>query len=221
MRKHTPAVLWSISALSAAAFVAIARQVSRRQTGGPDRQIHEELQEQRVSAGDLVAHGTNPLGKEWFHIPAAIALSVYIAGRKKQGSAVAAFAPALASAAAEVASRALDHLPPHRRPPAGHPKPNKPSFPSGHALETTAVAGASAYVLARENLGAAPTAFGVAVALSLASTLGRLYLDRHWASDAVGGVAAGLSIAAGCAALYEVTESRAPRLVGARQGRAG
>ena len=112
----------------------------------------------------------------------------------------------VASAAAEVLSRALDRVPPHRRPPAGHPKPHKPSFPSGHALETTAVAGASAYVLARENLVAAPAAFGAAVALSLASTLGRLYLDRHWASDAVAGVTLGVSIAAACAAWYEAAD---------------
>jgi undecaprenyl-diphosphatase len=114
----------------------------------------------------------------------------------------------VASAAAEVLSRALDRLPPHRRPPAGHPNPYKPSFPSGHALETTAVAGASAYVMARENLASAPAAFGTAVGLSLASTLGRLYLDRHWASDAVGGIALGLSVAAACAALYEAANSR-------------
>jgi membrane-associated phospholipid phosphatase len=62
--------------------------------------------------------------------------------------------------------------------------------------------------MARENLASAPAAFGTAVGLSLASTLGRLYLDRHWASDAVGGIALGLSVAAACAALYEAANSR-------------
>jgi undecaprenyl-diphosphatase len=210
MRRYSPTVLCSISALSGAAFIFVSRQVSRRQTARRDRQVRQRLRQRRRTAGDTVAHATNPLGKEWFHIPAALALSLYVARqRRKHRHARGAFAPVVASAAAEVLSRALDRLPPHRRPPAGHPKPHKPSFPSGHALETTAVAGTSAYVLARENLAAAPAAFGTAAALSLASTVGRLYLDRHWASDAVAGIALGVSIAAACAALYEVADSRA------------
>jgi membrane-associated phospholipid phosphatase len=207
MRRCSPTVLWSIAALSGAAFVLVSRQVSRRRTDRRDRQVRQGLRKRRRNVADAIAHATNPLGKEWFHVPAAVALSFYVA---RKGSthrrARGAFAPMVASAAAEVLSRALDRVPPHRRPPAGHPKPHKPSFPSGHALETTAVAGASAYVLARENLVAAPAAFGAAVALSLASTLGRLYLDRHWASDAVAGVTLGVSIAAACAAWYEAAD---------------
>jgi membrane-associated phospholipid phosphatase len=208
MRRCSPPVLWSISALSAAAFIVVSRQVSRRRTAGRDRLVREELRERRRPVGEAAAHATNPLGKEWFHLPAAMALSLYVARKGSSDGKAGAFAPVVASAAAEVLSRALDRLPPHRRPPAGHPNPHKPSFPSGHALETTAVAGASAYVLARENLASAPAAFGTAAGLSLASTLGRLYLDRHWASDAVAGIALGVSVAAACAALYEVADSR-------------
>jgi len=210
MRRCSPTVLWSIAALSGAAFVVVSQEVSHRRTARRDRQVRDGLQKPRQKGGDAVAHATNPLGKEWFHMPAAAALSLYVARKsRKHGNTLGAFAPMLASAAAEVSSRALDRLPPHVRPPAGHPKPHKPSFPSGHALETTAVAGASAYVLARENLVAGPAAFGAAAGLSLASTLGRMYLDRHWASDAVAGIALGLAIAAGCAGLYEAAASRA------------
>jgi membrane-associated phospholipid phosphatase len=209
MRPLSQRVLWSISALAGAAFIVVSRQVSRRQTAGGDRQVREGLQERRRSVGDDVAHATNPLGKEWFHLPAAAALGLYIARRSRtRGSARGALTPVIASIAAEVLSRVADRLPPYRRPPAGHPKPHKPSFPSGHALETTAVAGIGAYVLAREHLASAPAAFGTAAGLSLASTLGRLYLDRHWASDAVAGTALGLSVAAACAALYEAGAPR-------------
>jgi membrane-associated phospholipid phosphatase len=209
MRAKNPTVLCFISALSGAAFVALSQQVSRRRTSRQDREVREELRRRRRPLGDVVAHATNPLGKEWLHIPSAVALSLYVARKGRgYGKARGAFVPVVASVAAEVLSQALDRLPPHRRPPAGHPQPYKPSFPSGHALETTAVAGASAYVLARENLAEAPAAFATAAGLSLASTFGRLYLDRHWASDAVAGTALGLSIAAACAAMYEVAASR-------------
>jgi undecaprenyl-diphosphatase len=152
-----------------------------------------------------MAEASNPLGKEWFHFPAALGLGVYVSSRRRHWR---GFVPVLASAAAEVLSRSLDRLPPHQAPPPGHPERHKPSFPSGHALETTAVAGASAYVLAREGLVAAPVAFGTAAAVSLASALGRMYLDRHWISDAVAGAALGVSLASASAALYETARGR-------------
>ena len=208
MRSLNPAPLWLLSALSAVAFVAVSRQVARGSANEADRDARDELQKRRAPAGDAVAHATNPLGKEWLHVPAAAALSLYIARKRKGTAHTPALVPLLASVAAEVSSRVFDRLPPHQRPPEGHPKPHKPSFPSGHALETTAVAGTTAYVLAREGLAGAPLAFGTAAALSASSTLGRLYLDRHWVSDALGGAALGLSIAAACAALYEVSAWR-------------
>jgi undecaprenyl-diphosphatase len=43
----------------------------------------------------------------------------------------------------------------------------------------------------------------VALAVPVASGIGRLYLDRHWSSDVVAGWLAGLSVAAACAGVYE------------------
>src|SRR5690349_7325928 len=124
MKKLTPAVLSSVSIVSAAAFVNIARQVAGRQTASTDGRVREQLQEQRGVAGDAAARATNPLGKEWFHLPVAMALSSYLLWRERRS---AALIPVAASLTAEVASRVLDRLPPHRRPPSGHPKPYKPS----------------------------------------------------------------------------------------------
>ena len=200
MRSQNPLLLWSLSAGATAAYVVVANRVAAQRTSRLDESARNTLQQSRRPSGELAASATNPLGKEWLHIPAAVALSAYL-GRRGIGR--AAVLPAVASVIAEIASRALDHLPPHRHPPAGHPKPHKPSFPSGHALETTAVAATSAYILAREDVTSAPTAFTIALALALASTFGRLYRDRHWASDAVAGGSMGLAIAATCAALYE------------------
>lgn len=205
MRSHHPLLLWTLSAAATAGYVAVATKVGANRTADVDEAARDTVQEGRHPAGDIAASATNPLGKEWLHIPAALALSAYL-GRRGIGR--AALLPALASVISEGLSRAFDHLPPHRRPPSGHPNPNKPSFPSGHALETTAVAGTAAYILARENVTPTSAAFTVAAGLSLASTLGRLYLDRHWVSEAVAGTAMGLAIATACAALYEGSARR-------------
>jgi undecaprenyl-diphosphatase len=89
--------------------------------------------------------------------------------------------------------------------PPGHPEhaKRKPSFPSGHALESTAVALTTAYVISREDILPPIAAFGVAGAIAGAATLGRLVLDRHWVSDVIGGTLLGIAVAAGCAAAYE------------------
>ena len=206
MRAVHPFSLFSVAAIGVAAYGRVSRATHQRRTVRRDQKFRRALQKARWLPGDVVAHATNPLGKAWLHIPAAVMLSRYVAQR---GRGRGALVPVLASVAAEVLSRTLDRTPPHRKPPPGHPKQHKPSFPSGHALETTAVSATSAYVLARERLAAPRDAFAAAAALSLASTFGRLYLDRHWASDAVAGTVLGISIAATCGALYEMAEANA------------
>ena len=63
----------------------------------------------------------------------------------------------------------------------------------------------AAYVMAREDAVPAGPAFAVATILAIASPASRMYLDRHWTSDVVAGWCLGISIAAGCAAIYEST----------------
>jgi membrane-associated phospholipid phosphatase len=86
-------------------------------------------------------------------------------------------------------------------------------------METTAVAFASAYTLSRERIIPAGPAFAAAGLLAAASTFGRLYLDKHWVSDAIGGSLLGTAVAAACGAAYEVLPSPASsRPVGSAGG---
>jgi undecaprenyl-diphosphatase len=77
-----------------------------------------------------------------------------------------------------------------------------PSFPSGHAARGAALAGVLAHLAARDGRGAAAVlAAGGTVALVGAAQ--RVRVERHWASDVLGGWALGAAVAAGCAMWYD------------------
>lgn len=200
-----PQLLMAAGLACALGYGLVARAVSARKTVVEDHKTRRKLQQHRTPEGDLVAEALGPLGKEWFYIPLAATLSAYL---WQHNRGLRALTPVLASVGVEGVSRILDRLPPHRQPPPGQPKRHKPSFPSGHAMETTAVAMTTAYVLARENIADARPAFAAAAVLSVVSPLGRLYRDRHWLTDTVGGACAGLGIAAASAALYDAAGRR-------------
>ncbi|MCU1569353.1 MAG: hypothetical protein JWR33_94 [Naasia sp.] len=65
------------------------------------------------------------------------------------------------------------------------PFEHSPSFPSGHTLNATAIAGAIAYVLVLRQARRATRALTVAVAVVFAFTIGlsRIYLGHHWFTD--------------------------------------
>jgi membrane-associated phospholipid phosphatase len=200
MRPRSPAALLTLSIAGLIGYVIVAKAVSRQRTAADDRKVRDDVQKAREPEVEPVAEVVGPLGKEWLHVPVAAILSAFLFRR---GAGTRAIAPLLASVASDTASRVCDRLPPNRKPPPGHPHQQKPSFPSGHANETTAVALTSAYVLTREGLVAPAPAFAVAIVMAIASPASRLYLDRHWIIDVVGGWCIGLSIAATCAAIYE------------------
>jgi membrane-associated phospholipid phosphatase len=60
-------------------------------------------------------------------------------------------------------------------------------------------------VLSREGVVRPLVAVPSAVAMPLLSAAGRLYMERHWLSDAAGGLLAGVSLGAIVAAAYETT----------------
>lgn len=68
------------------------------------------------------------------------------------------------------------------------------SFPSGHAMTSTAVYGVATFVLARHWPGFKPVIY-VATALFVGGIgLSRIYLGVHWPTDVLAGHAAGLAI---------------------------
>src|SRR5829696_3773754 len=162
---------------AAVAFAVLARRVAHHETAHVDAAVRKQVPKRPVPA--LLAAYTRPSTKAG---AAAISAS---------------------SAASKGVSMALERLLPHRRPPAGRHKPSEPSFPSGHSLETAAVALTTAWVLSREGRARPWLAAPAALAVPFLSGAGRVYLDRHWGTDVVAGWLAGTAVAAGCAAMYE------------------
>ncbi|HYH06657.1 MAG TPA: phosphatase PAP2 family protein [Thermoanaerobaculia bacterium] len=79
------------------------------------------------------------------------------------------------------------------------------SFPSGHAMGSTIVFGALAYlafrIITRWRWRAAALAFACSMILSIAAS--RIYLGVHWISDVAAGIAAGLIWLAAVTVAYE------------------
>jgi membrane-associated phospholipid phosphatase len=86
-----------------------------------------------------------------------------------------------------------------------------PSFPSGHAARGAAAAGMIGYAAVREGLAPAAVAVPLGLGVALVGGASRLYVDRHWVSDAVGGWGIGTAAAALCALGYEHLRARSVR----------
>ncbi|MGI9077960.1 MAG: phosphatase PAP2 family protein [Gemmatimonadaceae bacterium] len=195
----------SVALLGAAAFSLLTKSVASQRTAYFDGRVRARFPKRRRRITRQVASGIGPIGKPWGHGSAALAAALYM--HRKRGLVPAATILAC-STLGMIASRAFEVTLRHRQPPPGRHSPSEPSFPSGHSLETAATSGILAYVLSREQLADPRFATAAALCIPGLSGLGRIYLDRHWATDVGGGWLAGLTLAAVCAAMYEHARKR-------------
>jgi undecaprenyl-diphosphatase len=84
-----------------------------------------------------------------------------------------------------------------------------PSYPSGHAARSAALAGLLAHLAAREQIAPPRAVLAAGTAVALAGGANRAWVERHWVSDIVGGWALGAAAAAGCALWYDAMRPRA------------
>lgn len=78
-----------------------------------------------------------------------------------------------------------------------------PSYPSGHASRGAALAGMAGYAAVAESALPPSTVVALGAAVAVLGGGSRVYVDRHWATDAIGGWGLGLATAALCALWYE------------------
>jgi undecaprenyl-diphosphatase len=200
--KLSSLALFGTAALAAAGFAVLNRAVARGKT------VHLDLKAKRAAHGarnrglTLAAHSTTPLGKWWGYLPPALMTAAKL---RKAGRPAAARTIAGTAVVAALLPLVLERVATRRGAPPERHEPSKQSYPSGHALQSSAVALTTTYVMHRENLGSgwlAPLG-----PLSLATGLSRLLLDRHWASDILGGYCAGIALAATSSGLYELSRA--------------
>lgn len=202
-RRMSPALaLVSYVVGATVVFGLLSHQVKRHKTAPFDGTVRKRFPKRRRRATRKAVTSIGPIGKEWIHGPIAVLTALYLWRRGRRAGAAAVLASSVAGAGL---SRLFEVAMPQRSPPPGRHSPTEPSYPSGHSLETMAVGMTTAYVLMRENVAGARIAMPIGIAIPLISGIGRLYLDRHWATDVLGGWLAGTTVAAAAAAVYEAT----------------
>jgi membrane-associated phospholipid phosphatase len=192
------------SGVAALAFAALTVAVARGRLTQWDRRTKRRIQSSMADteATRDAALATAPLGKWWSQVGASLtgAARLLFTGRRAAAGTIVG-----ASVGAALLTPLLERVVPVRRPPPEHPEhadPSKQSYPSGHALRTSATAVATSYVLWRE--GSAPWAGGPLAVISFATTSSKLLLSRHWTTDVIGGYLAGIAWAGACASVYEL-----------------
>jgi membrane-associated phospholipid phosphatase len=197
-------LLFGTAALAALGFGLVSLAVAQGKTARFDRRAKRRLHGARIDLGHprvirAAALGTTPLGKWWAYIPPSLTVARRLQRRGRTAGAITVGATAFVAA---ILPPLLDRVMKRRLPPPER-RSSKQSYPSGHALQTSALGLTTSYVLVREGMASGWSAapFGLA---SLAAGAGRLLLDRHWTSDVVGGYCAGIALGATCAGLYEL-----------------
>jgi len=206
-RKHAlvPIALISGGAGAAIGFALLARRVKRHRTRQIDATIRKALPRRHRRVTKVAMQVFELLGKWYGQMP--IAALTTAAVWRARGPRVAM---PIAAASASAASLAwlLEQTMRPRKPPPGRHSPSEPAFPSGHALQTGAVAWTTAYVLVREGIASPGSAVPLALALPAATGLMKLWRDRHWFTDVMGGYLLGAALAAGAMAGHEIARPR-------------
>jgi len=190
---------------AAAAFTLLTRRVNAHETRRLDATVRKRFPRRRRRVTRVAAEIVAPLGKWWGQTP----ISALVAAAAWRAKGPRAAVPiAAASAASASLAWALERTMRPRKPPPGRHSPTEPAYPSGHALQSAAVAWTAAYVLAREGLVSGGAVAPLAIVLPIGTALAKLYLDKHWFTDVVGGYLFGGAIAATAAGSYEIARPR-------------
>jgi len=194
--------------VAAGIFALIARGVATKKIHAIDQSAREAAQSLRTHALDVAVKPVTILSVLPLVASATAALAFWLRHERRAAAALAtAVTPLVAAAAGQSFTTFLAQ----RNPPDRSDTPNgevtEPSFPSGHTTGVTAEALSIAYILSREEL-LSPAVLAGLLAWPLLVSTARLYRDRHWLSDILGGLAAGTAVAGATSLLYDVRKAK-------------
>jgi membrane-associated phospholipid phosphatase len=202
MSKRRARELGAWSAVATALFGATALLSATRASAHADRMAAPRLALRPRSRARRVAERLSVVGKWYTLVPAGVVAGAAVGVARRSAAAGVPIAASAISAA--VLAKVFDRVLPQPPVPANHRhEPHKAVFPSGHGLLGTATSLTAAYISSREELADGAIAIPIAALFSLANPALKLGVRKHWPTDAIGGVAAGVAIAAACCAIYE------------------
>ena len=161
-----------------------------------DRPALDAVMGERTPVGNSIAAGYALVGGSIGMSVLATAIAVALAVAWRRWTPVVLVAvTAAGSLALTVIGKAVVG---RTRPPLSDAIPpfeSTPSVPSGHSLNSVAIAGIIAYLLVREQRSARVRALTISLAAAFAATMGlsRVYLGAHWLSDVLVAWALGLA----------------------------
>ncbi|GAA2089449.1 hypothetical protein GCM10009840_30040 [Pseudolysinimonas kribbensis] len=146
-------------------------------------------------ANSIVTGYTDIAGPIGMPVIAVVAILVLSLRRRSWTPAILIAAAGLGSLAMTIGGKDIID---RDRPPlidAVRPFEFSPSFPSGHTLNATVIAGVVAYllVLRQQTLAARTLTIAVAAVFAVSIGLSRVYLGHHWFTDVLAGWALGLA----------------------------
>lgn len=195
------ALILVVGAVVAAGMTALASEIYEAVTEEDgvallDRPILDAMLELRSPAADsFVTHFTNVGGVIGMPL-LALSIMVFLALRRRSWTPVILIAGAgLGSLLMTIAGKELIG---RTRPPeldAVAPFETSPSFPSGHTLNATVIAGIVVYVILLHQHSRLVKVLSITLAAVFALTMGisRVFLGHHWFTDVVAAWALGLA----------------------------
>lgn len=194
-------------------FVRVARSVATKAAEPVDQRLRETVQARRSAVVDVAVKPVTLLSMPLLVVSGTAALVWHL---QRTGRRNAAIAVGVAPVVAAIAGQSFTTFLHQRNPPDAGDAPGgevtEPSFPSGHTTGVTAEALAIAFVLSSEGL-ASGEALAALLVWPLLVGVTRVYRDRHWLSDILGGWAAGTGVAAASVLLYGALAHPGPEQV--------
>jgi undecaprenyl-diphosphatase len=186
---------------AAGAFAKIADEMAAQETSDFDVPVSLAVHRLDSPVMDVAMRAASALGA-WPALTAVVVLVFIWCARRRDW--LAAWVLVGVATGAGVLNFALKQAFERPRPELFHEvtNPLSYSFPSGHAMASTAIYGMVAFIVARERPGSRWVPFVAAAVLVLLIGVSRVFLGVHWVTDVLAGFAGGMfALLAGAAAL--------------------